>query len=285
MIQDGRNLELRSVPLDRMEVNVATEAQLISNVATINLRIDGLETRIVDIEALDLSDVIAAANAHYAKGISTAHSGQLVSGQIPNGIITEAMTNFITNYVHKNGSVVETITGAKTFTDPVIINANLTVTGTTTTVNTQNLVIQDNEIVLNALESGSSVTLGTAGIRVERGTGTDYLIQFDDSTDTFRAGFAGSTQQVAFIGDVEGVTNTMAAGNSTFLGNATYRTITMAMDLGASYEVSVTPKLAAAGDITNLGAWYWVRVSNTQFRVYNTGSDATTGFSWVAKKI
>jgi len=285
MIKDGKYIERRSIPLDRMEVDVATLAQLTSNVTTINARIDGIENRVSSIEALDLSSIIAAANAHYAKPISTAHSGQLVSGQIPNGIITESMTNFITGYVRKTGSVVETITGHKTFADAVTINGNLTVAGTTVTVNTQNLAIQDNEIVLNSLESGAGVTLGHAGLRIERGTSADYLIRFNEVTDKLVAGFDGNLKNVAFEEDISGVVNSGNRGEGTFAGSASNQLITMAVDLGSSYEVTVTPKLTAAGDIGNVGAYYWVRVSGNQFRVYNTGSDTTTKFSWIAQKL
>jgi hypothetical protein len=285
MITDGKYLELRSVPLDRMEVDGATLAQLTSNVSTLNIRIDGLDFRVAALEAMDLSDVIAAANAHYAKPISTAHSGQIVGTQIPNGIVTESMTNFITGYVKKTGSVAETITGHKTFQDAVTIGGNLVVSGTTVTVNTQNLAIQDNEIVLNSLESGDGVTLGFSGIRIERGTGTDYLIRFDESTDRLTAGFSGNLKNVAFEDDTSGILTSGNRGNAVFAGNASNRLITMATDLGSTYEVSVTPRLSAAGDIGNLGSWYWVRVSGTQFRVYNTGSDSTTSFSWIAQKV
>lgn len=52
--------------------------------------------------------------------------------------------------------------------DPVVIAGDLTVNGTTTTVNTDNLAIEDNTIVLNNGETGPGVTAGSAGIEVER---------------------------------------------------------------------------------------------------------------------
>jgi hypothetical protein len=55
-------------------------------------------------------------------------------------------------------------------TNTVIITGNLTVTGTQTTVNTTDTNLEDNVIVLNSGETGDGVTLGVAGLSVDRGT-------------------------------------------------------------------------------------------------------------------
>lgn len=52
----------------------------------------------------------------------------------------------------------------------VTITGNLTVTGTQTTVNTTDTNITDNTIILNDGETGDGVTLGVAGLQVDRGT-------------------------------------------------------------------------------------------------------------------
>jgi len=56
----------------------------------------------------------------------------------------------------------------------VRVTASLVVEGQTTTVNSQQLAVQDNMITLNAGETGNGVTLGVSGIEVDRGfiTGT-----------------------------------------------------------------------------------------------------------------
>lgn len=59
-----------------------------------------------------------------------------------------------------------------TNTGLVFITGDLTVQGNTTTVNTTNMLIEDNIILLNKGELGSSVTEGTAGIEIDRGTST-----------------------------------------------------------------------------------------------------------------
>jgi len=68
----------------------------------------------------------------------------------------------------------------------VLIDGNLTVTGTTTSVETQNSTLTDNIIVLNDGETGTGITLGSAGIEIDRGTETNVSIVYDDSVDAFR---------------------------------------------------------------------------------------------------
>ncbi len=70
----------------------------------------------------------------------------------------------------------------------VIIGGDLTVNGTTTTINTETVLIEDNTLVLNYGESGSGVTAGISGITIDRGSLTNYHFFFDEPTDTFRIG-------------------------------------------------------------------------------------------------
>jgi len=74
----------------------------------------------------------------------------------------------------------------------VLIEGDLTVQGTTTTVDSDDLVVKDNVITLNDGETGAGVTKGTAGITVDRGTELNYNIVFDESDDFFKSGEVGS---------------------------------------------------------------------------------------------
>jgi len=62
----------------------------------------------------------------------------------------------------------------------ITIDGDLIVSGTQTSVESTNTVITDNTIVLNAGETGSSITEGTAGIDIDRGTGLSVGIQFNE---------------------------------------------------------------------------------------------------------
>lgn len=77
----------------------------------------------------------------------------------------------------------------------VRITGNLIVEGTTTTVDTANMTIEDNIIVLNKGESGSGITdaSGTSGIQIDRGTASDAYTVFDEDADYTKAGPSPST--------------------------------------------------------------------------------------------
>lgn len=63
----------------------------------------------------------------------------------------------------------DTISGNRTFSADVVVTGDLTVNGTTTTLNTSNLEVEDKFIFLNA-GSGSIAPTGEGGIIVEAGT-------------------------------------------------------------------------------------------------------------------
>lgn len=67
------------------------------------------------------------------------------------------------------------------WTGGVIITGDLLVMGETTTVETTNLAVEDNIIVINKNETGAGVTEGTAGIQVDRGTQPDAQFLFDEN--------------------------------------------------------------------------------------------------------
>ena len=78
----------------------------------------------------------------------------------------------------------QSIAGAKTFSNDIVVSGNLTVSGTQTTVATETLTVDDNMIVLNNNESGTPSQ--DAGIEVERGTSTNVKLQFKESTDKWQ---------------------------------------------------------------------------------------------------
>jgi hypothetical protein len=74
----------------------------------------------------------------------------------------------------------------------IVIDGNLTVTGSTTSVETVNSVILDNIIVLNQNEVGAGVTVGSAGIEIERGSETNTTFTFNENYDAWEAKIGSS---------------------------------------------------------------------------------------------
>jgi hypothetical protein len=102
-----------------------------------------------------------------------------------------------------NGNV-EATTGQSDFND-VVIAGNLTVSGTTTTVDTANTTIKDNVITLNEGEAGAGVTAGTSGIEIDRGSESNKTLVWDDSVDKWTVGaetVVAATFEGSLLGDV-----------------------------------------------------------------------------------
>jgi endosialidase-like protein len=99
-----------------------------------------------------------------------------------------------------------------TINKDVTIIGDLYVSGTTTTINTDDMNIADNIILINSGETGGGVSLIYAGIEVDRGSLDNYRFVLDDTVTTnplFKVGTIGNYQAVATRQDsptVSGVT-------------------------------------------------------------------------------
>lgn len=80
--------------------------------------------------------------------------------------------------------------------DADLIVANLTVTGTTTTVNSETVTIDDSIIVLNNNVSSGTPT-EDGGIQVRRGSQANAALIWDEANDLWRAGLAGTEVAIA----------------------------------------------------------------------------------------
>lgn len=75
----------------------------------------------------------------------------------------------------------------------VIVKGNLQVVGNTTTITTENTGLKDNIIVLNQGEAGAGITLGTAGILIDRGSSPNVTLRYAESTGKWQATNDGTT--------------------------------------------------------------------------------------------
>jgi hypothetical protein len=84
----------------------------------------------------------------------------------------------------------QTIAGDKTFSNDVIFNGDFTVNGTTSTVNTETIYLEDNIITLNYGTSGAPTE--NAGLTVDRGTSADVNLQWNETSDQWEFTADGS---------------------------------------------------------------------------------------------
>lgn len=89
----------------------------------------------------------------------------------------------------------QSFAGAKTFTGNVIIDGDLTVSGNTVTLDVATLLVEDNIIVLNKNVTGTPST--NAGIEIERGDSTNASITWNETSEFWTAGLAGSEKPIA----------------------------------------------------------------------------------------
>ena len=83
--------------------------------------------------------------------------------------------------------------GIGTFTGALTIGGNLTVNGTQTIINSNTLQIGDSQVLLNKDETGTPSQ--NAGINVERGTSTNVLLRWNETSDKWEFTNDGSTFQ------------------------------------------------------------------------------------------
>ena len=102
-----------------------------------------------------------------------------------------SVSNFNTNYTITNkGTPLANVIVA---THTMFVDGNLLVGGNTTQVTKTELSISDNTITLNKGEAGAGVSLGTAGIEIDRGSSANVSILWNEAYDRWSLTTDGST--------------------------------------------------------------------------------------------
>jgi hypothetical protein len=128
------------------------------------------------------------------------------------------------------------LVGDTTVTGAFTVSSGLTVNGALNSINSTNLAIKDNVVLLNAGEAGNGVTGTYAGLQFDRGGLADWQLVFDESDDKLKFGAIGSLTTLITTGDTSSVTNTMLAGSiaNAKLANSSVTVGSTAISLGAS---------------------------------------------------
>ena len=104
-----------------------------------------------------------------------------------------------------------------TFIGDVTMSGNLTVNGTTTSVNSNEVNIGDNILKLNSDETGTPSQ--NAGIEVERGSATNVAFRWNETTDKWQFTNDGSSYIDLGESDLVGDTTPQLGGNLESNGN------------------------------------------------------------------
>jgi hypothetical protein len=120
-------------------------------------------------------------------------------------------------------------------TDTVYISGNLTILGSTTAVETTNATLKDNIIMLNDGETGAGVTLGSAGISVDRGSLANVTLRWYEASQKWQVTSDGSTYANILTGT------------------------------GAIASVSADPTPTLGGNLNTAGYQIWSSVNNINF--------------------
>ena len=105
------------------------------------------------------------------------------------GLSTGDKVSIMSEQTFSVADAVPSSTGG-TFNGNVVVTGNLTVSGSTVTVNSNEVNIGDNIIKLNSDETGTPSQ--NAGIEVERGSATNVALRWNESTDKWQVTENGS---------------------------------------------------------------------------------------------
>ena len=189
------------VTFTRLQANIDLVQDNVASV-TVGTAAD-TETRLdanIDVVSANVTAVEARRVANIAGAISTVTTGDLTvsralasdsSGKISVATTTLAELNHVngvTGAIQTQLDAVEARRAANnittTFTDDVIVTGNLTVNGTTTTINTTNLDVDDTMLMLSNGTTGSPSN--DIGILFNRGNQGNAAFFYDESAKTFK---------------------------------------------------------------------------------------------------
>ncbi|KAG1669790.1 hypothetical protein FOA52_001620 [Chlamydomonas sp. UWO 241] len=216
-------------------------------------------------------DISSTGNITSSTGISGPGAGltDLNAANISTGTLAVAQGGTGTTTSTGSGRVVldtgATFAGETTFAGHVTtsagmtINGDLVVAGSNFITTAETVEITDNTLLLNAGEVGTGVTAGFAGLEIDRGVASNYLLVFDESADMFRVGAVGSLETLAsqpyVAGYVEGYVAEASNITSGILAVQRGGTGTVsATGTGGSVVLSVGPTLTGTTTVATLAA-------------------------------
>jgi len=156
----------------------------------------------------------------------------------------------------------------------VIIAGNLTVNGTTTTVNTETINLADNIIVLNSNYAGGTPS-ENGGIEVERGSIINASLLWDEASDVWKAGVVGSEIELVNISSTQSLSN-KTMGSGCVWNGGTIDGAYVDLTLEEISDVSVSGVLDGQVLKYQSGVWVPHTLSGGHAQNTDTGTDQAT---------
>jgi hypothetical protein len=132
-------------------------------------------------------------------GVATSVSGDTITIDIGQAVATTSNVTF--NNVTVDGTLSSDDITATTMTASghVVVQGDLTVNGTTTTVNSNTVAIGDSIMTLNNDETGTPSE--NAGFEIERGTSTNVSLLWNEGTDYWQISDGSTTSKIMTAGN------------------------------------------------------------------------------------
>ena len=171
-------------------------------------------------------------------------------------------------------------TGSNVTFNDLTVSGNLTVSGTTTTVNTETINLADNIILLNSNET--STPSQNAGIEVERGSSTNVVFQWNETTDVWEYTVDG-TNYIPVVGTTatQTLTNKTISGSSNTLSNIANSSLTNSKVTIGSTDVSLGGTVTTFAGLSSVTSTSFVgaltgNASTVTNGVYTTDTGSVT---------
>lgn len=161
-------------------------------------------------------------------------------------------------------------------TGDVVVTGNLTVVGETTYANTQNLLIADNIVVLNASADQTAAPSVNAGIEVDRGSSSNVSLLWNESTDKWT--FTNDGTNYSSIASAAAEIYANAAYDQANTANTTASSAlsaTLDIPTVSSYANAAYGQANTANDTASSGSVY----ANAAFGQANTANDTASSGS------
>lgn len=192
-----------------VNVGLSGDATLAADGA-ITISADAVENSMIADGAVDTDQIATGAvtNGKIANAYIDVTDGVNSSGVNLGSAITFAATANETTVAQSNGTVTFGLADDVTVAATLTVSGNLIVNGTTTTVNTATVSIQDNIMTLNSDATGAPTE--NAGLEVERGDSANVALRWNESSDEWEVTPDGASYyEIAHAGNASSVTTSM----------------------------------------------------------------------------